>query len=91
METGNCKCSEDFRSQLADSRVKRQSTVHFRHVRLILAVSDLGPDDLVIVLISGGDSALMTLPADGMPVIVATQMPDSLITAHADARGGLGR
>ena len=43
------------------------------------------------VLISGGDSALMTLPADGMPVIVATQMPDSLITAHADARGGLGR
>ncbi len=34
--------------------------------RMLDAVRGLGPDDLVIALISGGGSALMTLPAPGM-------------------------
>jgi glycerate 2-kinase len=34
--------------------------------RILAAVQDLNPDDLVVALISGGGSALMTLPAGGM-------------------------
>jgi hydroxypyruvate reductase len=34
--------------------------------RILQRVSGLGPDDLVICLISGGGSALMSLPADGL-------------------------
>lgn len=34
--------------------------------RILTAVSGLGPDDLVLALISGGGSALMTAPADGL-------------------------
>lgn len=34
--------------------------------RLMQAVTGLGPDDLVIALISGGGSALCSLPADGL-------------------------
>ena len=34
--------------------------------RIHAMVSDLGPDDLVIALISGGGSALLTLPAPGL-------------------------
>ena len=33
---------------------------------IMAAVSDLGPDDLVLALISGGGSATMCLPADGL-------------------------
>lgn len=32
------------------------------------AVAGLGPDDLVLCLISGGGSALLSLPADGVPL-----------------------
>src|SRR4029079_6737267 len=35
---------------------------------ILAAVAGLGPDDLVIALISGGGSALMTLPACGRAV-----------------------
>lgn len=34
--------------------------------RLLAAVSGLGPDDLVVALISGGGSALLAAPAEGM-------------------------
>jgi hydroxypyruvate reductase len=34
--------------------------------RVLAAVEDLGPDDLVVALISGGGSALMVAPAGGM-------------------------
>ena len=34
--------------------------------RLLAAVSGLGPDDLVVALISGGGSALLAAPPDGM-------------------------
>lgn len=34
--------------------------------RILEAVADLGPDDLVLALISGGGSSLMTLPAPGV-------------------------
>lgn len=34
--------------------------------RILAAVQNLGPDDMVIALISGGGSALMVAPADGM-------------------------
>lgn len=34
--------------------------------RILAAVQNLNPDDLVVALISGGGSALMTLPAGGM-------------------------
>jgi glycerate 2-kinase len=33
---------------------------------LLLSVADLGPNDLVIALISGGGSSLLALPADGI-------------------------
>lgn len=36
--------------------------------RIINLVSGLGPRDLVICLLSGGGSALVTLPADGIPL-----------------------
>ncbi|GGD05135.1 glycerate kinase type-2 family protein [Aureimonas glaciei] len=36
--------------------------------RILSAVQGLGPDDLVLALMSGGGSALMTLPANGITV-----------------------
>jgi hydroxypyruvate reductase len=52
--------------------------------RLILAaVSDLGPDDLVIALISGGGSSLMTLPAGGMTLADKQAVNRSLLASGA--------
>mgnify|MGYP005838772501 CR=1 FL=1 len=50
--------------------------------RLLEAVHGLGPDDLVIALISGGASALLPLPADGIP------LEDEIATARALLRSG---
>jgi hydroxypyruvate reductase len=50
--------------------------------RLVLAaVSDLGPDDLVIALISGGGSSLMTLPAGGMTLADKQAVNRSLLAS----------
>ena len=52
--------------------------------RLILAaVSDLSPDDLVIALISGGGSALMTLPAGGMTLADKQEVNRALLASGA--------
>ena len=52
--------------------------------RLVLAaVSDLGPDDLVIALISGGGSALMTLPAGGMTLADKQAVNRALLASGA--------
>ncbi len=52
--------------------------------RLILdAVSGLRPDDLVIALISGGGSALMTLPADGMALADKQAVNRALLASGA--------
>ena len=52
--------------------------------RLVLAaVSDLGPDDLVIALISGGGSALMTLPAGAMTLADKQAVNRALLASGA--------
>ena len=52
--------------------------------RLILdAVSGLRPDDLVIALISGGGSALMTLPANGMALADKQAVNRALLASGA--------
>jgi len=52
--------------------------------RLILAaVSDLGPNDLVIGLISGGGSVLMTLPAGGMSLADKQAVNRALLASGA--------
>jgi hydroxypyruvate reductase len=50
--------------------------------RVLEAVRGLGPDDLVIALISGGASALLPLPADGIA------LEDEIATARALLRSG---
>lgn len=52
--------------------------------RVLSAVSDLGPDDLVIALISGGGSALLTLPADGITLGEKQEVNRALLASGAD-------
>jgi hydroxypyruvate reductase len=50
--------------------------------RIMAAVSGLGPDDLVLALISGGGSALMALPAPGLT------LDDKIAVTRALLRSG---
>jgi len=50
---------------------------------ILAAVSDLSPDDLVIALISGGGSALMTLPAGGMTLADKQAVNRALLASGA--------
>ena len=50
---------------------------------ILAAVSELSPDDLVIALISGGGSALMTLPAGGMTLADKQAVNRALLASGA--------
>jgi len=50
---------------------------------VLAAVAGLGPDDLVIALISGGGSALMTLPAGGMTLADKQAVNRALLASGA--------
>ncbi|QFU02794.1 Putative hydroxypyruvate reductase [Halomonas sp. THAF5a] len=51
--------------------------------RMLEAVADLGEDDLVIALISGGGSALMTLPAPGVSLAEKQAINKALLRSGA--------
>jgi hydroxypyruvate reductase len=51
--------------------------------RILEAVSGLGPDDLVIALISGGGSALLTLPAPGITLAEKQAVNRALLASGA--------
>ncbi len=51
--------------------------------RVLEAVSGLGSDDLVIALISGGGSAIMTLPADGISLADKQSVNRALLASGA--------
>ena len=51
--------------------------------RILHAVGGLGPDDLVIALISGGGSALMALPAGGMTLADKQAVNRALLASGA--------
>lgn len=51
--------------------------------RILQAVRGLGPDDLVIALISGGGSALMALPAEGMTLADKQAVNRALLASGA--------
>lgn len=51
--------------------------------RILDAVGGLGPDDLVLVLISGGGSALMTAPAPGLTLEEKMQVNRLLLASGA--------
>lgn len=50
---------------------------------ILAAVAGLGPDDLVIALISGGGSALMALPAGGMSLADKQAVNQALLNSGA--------
>ncbi len=52
-------------------------------LRMVPLVSGLGPDDMVMCLISGGGSALMTAPADGIPLEAKQQVNRKLLACGA--------
>ena len=52
--------------------------------RLVESVSDLSEDDLVIVLISGGGSSLLSLPAPGVSRQQKLEVIEQLARAGAD-------
>ncbi|MDZ7851174.1 MAG: glycerate kinase [Halomonas sp.] len=54
--------------------------------RMLEAVEDLGEDDLVIALISGGGSALMTLPAPGVSLAEKQAINKALLRSGAPIR-----
>nr|WP_239029548.1 glycerate kinase [Novacetimonas pomaceti] len=51
---------------------------------MLEAVRGLGPDDLVIALISGGGSALMELPAPGLTLADLRELNQALLHSGAD-------
>ena len=51
--------------------------------RILDAVADLGPDDLVVALISGGGSALLALPADGLTLADKQDVSRALLKSGA--------
>src|SRR5882757_2146501 len=51
--------------------------------RMLRLVHGLGPDDLVLCLISGGGSALLALPADGLTLADKQQVSRSLLKSGA--------
>ncbi|HSH47623.1 MAG TPA: glycerate kinase, partial [Halomonas sp.] len=54
--------------------------------RMLESVQGLGEDDLVIALISGGGSALMTLPADGVSLAEKQNINHHLLRSGAPIR-----
>mgnify|MGYP004705771171 FL=1 len=50
---------------------------------LLKAVEGLGPDDLVVALISGGGSSLLALPVDGMTLEEKSQIGKDLLHSGA--------
>ncbi|MBB3185140.1 hydroxypyruvate reductase [Halomonas fontilapidosi] len=54
--------------------------------RMLAAVTDLGEDDLVIALVSGGGSALMTLPAPGVSLAEKQAINQALLRSGAPIR-----
>lgn len=52
--------------------------------RVLQAVSGLGPDDLVIALISGGGSALLAAPAEGITLADKRQVTGALLRSGAN-------
>lgn len=54
--------------------------------RMLAAVRDLGPDDLVIALVSGGGSALMALPAPGLTLSQKQALSKQLLRCGAPIR-----
>ncbi|MDR3508245.1 MAG: glycerate kinase [Caulobacteraceae bacterium] len=51
--------------------------------RMLAAVAGLGPDDLVVALISGGGSALLALPAPGVTLADKQAMTRALLASGA--------
>ena len=51
--------------------------------RLLDAVADLGPDDLVIALITGGGSALLPCPPEGVSLTDEISMNEALLASGA--------
>jgi hydroxypyruvate reductase len=57
----------------------------FDAARRILALAEsAGPDDLVLCLVSGGGSALLTMPADGIPLADKQAVNRALLASGAD-------
>jgi glycerate 2-kinase len=54
--------------------------------RILAAVQGLDADDLVLVLLSGGGSALLALPAPGLDLIDKQQVTRALLASGADIR-----
>jgi hydroxypyruvate reductase len=52
--------------------------------RILALAKSAGPDDLVLCLISGGGSALMTLPADGLSLADLQSVNRDLLASGAD-------
>jgi len=52
--------------------------------RLLRLAGDAGPDDLVLVLLSGGASALACLPGDGLTLEAKRRLTESLLRSGAD-------
>jgi glycerate 2-kinase len=53
---------------------------------ILAAVRQLGPDDLLLALISGGGSSLLALPAAGVSMAQLTALTTSLLQSGADIR-----
>ena len=56
--------------------------------RILAMVRELGPDDLVLALISGGGSALLSLPADGLTLEDKQAINAATVTVKGQGRGG---
>jgi hydroxypyruvate reductase len=52
--------------------------------RLLRLAGQAGPDDLVLVLLSGGASALASLPGDGLTLEAMRKLTDELLRSGAD-------
>ena len=59
---------------------------HLAAQRILDMVSDLSPDDVVLCLISGGGSALLALPADGLTLDVKQRVNRELLRSGATIR-----
>ncbi len=51
--------------------------------RIMALAEDLGPDDLLLALVSGGGSALLTLPAPGVPLADKRAVTSDLLRSGA--------
>ena len=52
--------------------------------RILMLAGSAGPDDLVLCLISGGGSALLTMPAEGIPLADKQAVNRALLGSGAD-------